>query len=453
MNYKIFLLVLILFSFVLKAAVALNANGFGVDESLYLTLAKKFALTGEYGMKTEFNDENFVAPFFPVTMSVLYKTLGESGALLASPLFSSLTILPIYFLARKLYDEKIARISSLVFLANPAAILLATRPLTESYALLLFSASLLFMFLSNKNRKFLVFFTPLAFLASITRYQLVPHLIVLFAAFAIYKKDLRMVFNKWFLVSLAVTLFIASPWIYYNMGIFGNPLGGIAHQGGTDAGFSLASMEYLLYLAIVAGPVFPFAIYGIYTGLKKRKQNWFVLLSFAVLFAVQFFGFGKNVELRYLFHLIPIMSIASAAGFEKVYSTRWKVFVKIFFGALLVVGIAGALMVLSGLVRVQQFVNFDRYADTKQAALWMDENCKSPVMSNGFAYIWYYTKLDDVSLHDKDKNFQIVQDRNISCIMMNTYEAPYEDFFAGDERFELAYTAGKVLVYRPKLSF
>lgn len=237
------------------------------------------------------------------------------------------------------------------------------------------------------------------------------------------------------------------------MEIFGNPLGGIAHQGVTDAGFSLASMQYLTYLLIIAGPVFPFVLYGLYVGLKNRRRDWFILLSFAVLFAVQFFGFGKNVELRYLFHLIPLTSIASAIGFTKLYGTKWKVFVKILFAALIIGGILGAVLVLSGAIQVKEFINFERYADTKEAALWMDENCQSPVMSNGFTYIWYYTSLDDVSLQPLEKAVQFVEDRNISCIMMNTYEAPYEDIFSGDDRFELAHTAGKVFVYKPRMPF
>ena len=445
MREKNFLALLFAISLAIKIPLALFfVKGFGVDETLYLSLARKFAEAGEYGIKTEFYDMRFVAPLWPTVLAFVYGLGGELAARFLSPIISSLTLVPFYYLGKKFLSKTAASYVALFFLFNPAAILLSTRMLTENLALLLFTIAIILLLDTKKNKWKLVPFAVFAASAGITRYPLLLHSLTIFLAFVFLTKKFDLIANRFFFLSIATTLLVLSPWFIFNLENFGNILGGPLHQASGDAGFVIAqAVLYFPYLLIILGPLFPFVFVGA-KYLLDRKQIVLPML-FLVFFFTQFFVLGKVAEERYLFPILPFAGLLVGVSLEKFLRSKWKQLVTTLFVFLLAIGFLG------GIYLVNLFGNLPRYVEMKQAVLWAKENCTAPIVSNGFTYVWYYAEFENIPLLNKEKTIELVSARNVECIIFTPYEPFSENFLPDVEDFEPTKSFGKVLIYKVKL--
>jgi 4-amino-4-deoxy-L-arabinose transferase-like glycosyltransferase len=445
MREKKFLALLFAASLAIKLPLALFfVRGFGVDETLYLSLARKFAETGEYGIATEFYDEHFVAPLWPIALSAFFKFGEEFAARLLSPIVSSLTVIAFYFLGKNSFDKKIGEYAALFFLFNPAAILLGTRLLTESLALLFFTLAVFFLFGSAKKKWMIVPFIAFAALAGLTRYPLLLHSVVIFVVFIFLARKLEIIRNKFFFLGIFVGILIMLPWFVFNFQTYTNIFGGALHQASSDAGFIFSqAVLYFPYLFIVLGPLFPFTFIGIKHQFDKKQ----IVLPglFFVFFFTQFFILGKVAEERYLFPILPFAILLTGLGWHKISLKKMWSTSNYILAALLFIAFIG------GIYLALLFGNFPRYIEMKQAVLWVKENCTSPVVSNGFTYVWYYAGFENLPLLDKEKTIELISKRDVKCIIFTPYEPFSENFLQNTKEFELVKSFGNVLIYKVKL--
>ena len=114
-NQKILIVVFFLLALIVRL-VALKQNYvIAHDGTLYIKMAKLFA-AGQY--QYEIFSAGAYYAFFPLLIFAFHKVLGDwflAGQLI-SLCFGSLTIIPLYLLARRLFDEQIALIGA--FLAS-----------------------------------------------------------------------------------------------------------------------------------------------------------------------------------------------------------------------------------------------------------------------------------------------------------------------------------------------
>lgn len=442
MRDRTFLALLVIASLAIKIPIVLFfLHGFGIDESLYLATARDYSESGTFGVNTEFNDFRFIAPLLAFVMSGFYKIFGESGPLLVSPVVGSLAIIPFFYLGKLAINAKAGRLVALFLLFNPAYFLLNTRPLTESIGLLLFSTSILVILLAISNRKYRYFVLPLLLLTFLARYPYGILLGAFLVAILILERKWKFSFDQNILASIAIAIAIAAPWFLFNFQSYGDVLGGPAHQGSTDVGFDYQRASwYFPYLFIVVGATFPFMLYGLLKNIKERKLVYF-LLGFSVVFLVQFFVFGRSVEERYILPILPFASILVVSGYYHMLKWRRNL-VRYAFVALMVVNILGAAYL------TYLFSNLPKYSDTREAALWVKDNCGSAVMGNLFTPIYQTTghEVFPVTL-DPVKDNKIIKEKNINCIIVSLHESPYRDFFRNDFNAEKK-TFGNVIVYK-----
>jgi 4-amino-4-deoxy-L-arabinose transferase-like glycosyltransferase len=441
-----FLILLFVAGLAIKIPMAINISSFGVDESIYLATAKHFAETGKFGLSDTNYDFRFIAPLFPLILSIPYFFWGEPAALLVSPVFSSLTIVMLYFLGQRIGGDKIGRMTALVGFFSSVLFLIGSRPLTESIALFFFTASLVIshdVFYSKNKKNAQLALPPLFVLTFLTRFQygfLLGIFLVALLAYEILKKNKLNV--SWELAAGSLIAFsIFSPWAILNVSNYGTPLGGATHQAGTDTGFDIsAAIFYVPYSFIVFGLFVPFVVYGKYLAYREKKT--FLLICLGSVFISQFFVFGKIVEERYILPILPVVCVLSSIGF---YGFR-KIFGKIASFTMISIMIMSAVV---GYGIYNLYLGNDRYEETRAAVIFMSQNCSSPVMSNSFSQVWYYSGFENIPLgSDIYKSLEKAGEKLVTCIMFSGYEAPFDDFFHNTPYVDNIFNIGKVSVYK-----
>jgi 4-amino-4-deoxy-L-arabinose transferase-like glycosyltransferase len=443
MDERRFLIILIAASLAMKIPLALMTHSFGVDESLYLSTARHYAETGAFGLQDGPYDFRFIAPIFAFLASFFYMLGGEGGVLLISPIFTTLSLVAIYFLGRQVGGEKVGRLAALMGMFSSILILMSSRPLTEGVALFFFSASLLAINSVAKGGKYhrwLVVLPVLMTLTFLSRFQYGFLIVVFFVSYVLFSKTYKKFLAPGFLLGCLIAAAVASPWIVMNNTNYGSPLGGAERQAGTDAGFEISSaVFYVPYFFLIAGLYAPFVFYGLYRAVKKRET--FLVMSFMVIFAAQFLVFGKIVEERYLLPILPSALVLASIGFFDMNRKQKKTTT-----TALIVLILGSLAIGYGAVNIYQ--NYARYDDSKNAAVFVKENCNSPIMSNSFVHIWYYTNYENLPLQkDLYASLELMKSRRANCIMFSTYEAPFEDKFYDTPYVKLVFETPGVNVY------
>lgn len=440
-----FLALLFLASLAIKIPFSVANTSFGVDETLYLATARHFVETGDFGIRTDFYDYKFLSPLFPSIASAFYFVGGQNGVLLIAPIFSSLAILIFYFLGKHVANEKVGRIAAIIGFFSSSLFILSSRPLTESVALFFFSFATLSMYLALKDKKYRIFsfaFPILFVLTFLARFQYGGVLLFLFVAYLVISKGYKRLSKLNFVYGVIASLLLASPWILFNLENYGSPLGAPASQASTDLGFSLSTAYlYFPYLFIVLGTVVPFVFYGLYK--TWRMKNVLLLLGFFAVFLVQFFVFGKVAEERYLLPILPASVVIGAIGFFELQKRHRKI-VNYAFVSLIILGVG------LGVFGANYYHEYPRYNDTKEAVVFLKENCSSPVMSNSFTHVWYYAGYENIPIQSsEEKSLGLSKKRGVSCILFSKYEVPFNDYFEGSINVKKIFSNGGTSVYAP----
>ncbi len=438
------LALLVIAGIAIKVPIAIfYLQGFGIDESIYIATARDYAETGVFGIRTESNDFGFIAPMLSFLMAGFYKVFGESGPLMVAPIFGSLTVIPFYYIGKSLIGPAAGRLAAVLVFFNPAFFLLNTRPLTETLGFFMMSTAVMFLVLGFKDRRNWIAVLPLFLMTFLTRYPYGILLIAFVVLALLFQKSVRQFLCRYSLVGLVLAVLIAAPWMAYNQTNYGTLLGGPAKQGSADIGFDfLKGTWYIPYAAIVLGATFPFAVYGFFRSIRERK-NVLMLIGVAVIFLVQFAMFSKTVEERYILPVLLFATMLSVFGYDNMRGRMGKWVGYALVGMLI-------LNALAAVYAVNLFAHLPKYSDTRDALLWVKDNCDGELLANLHTPV--YNILGRDALHPTftdDGDRKIVESRNVRCVIATSYEAPYKDFFQNLSSGEKV-SFGKINVYKIK---
>jgi len=249
-----------------------------------------------------------------------------------SSLISVITVIPIYFICKKFFGQKIAVLGSTLFLFDPRIIINSTLGITDSLFIFLITLVIMFIFIKNEKLYFLSFIC--AAIAVFVRYEgfllIFPIVITFFIKKEFDKKKL-------FHLGLGVIIFLAiilmiNTIAYEKTGtsIFSPVTGGVEYMNyniilnnpdyddkffGEDEEnksqiFVYNSLSgYLKFLGWITLPYLIFFIIpGIYVMNKKFTTNKIILILFSLFISgAGFYAYGRGIEeTRYLYPLIPI---------------------------------------------------------------------------------------------------------------------------------------------------
>ena len=248
-----------------------------------------------------------------------------------SIILSSMIAIPVYFLCRKFFDEKIALVGVALFVFDPRIILNSLLGITEPLFILLGISSLV-IFLKYDRKWILVSFILVSF-TSIVRAEgifLFATLTILFLIkFKISKEIL-----KTYLPCVIIFLLILAPSMYYKIEVTGNDAmfqrvasgtGQILTNTTQDGSNEIISgLElFIKYLGWIMIPIFiVFLPFGIIQFLKQRtKETNFIMVYLIVVSLPILYGYIMQAQdTRYLYILFPIFSLISLFAVKKYIS-------------------------------------------------------------------------------------------------------------------------------------
>lgn len=329
---RIILVLIIASSFLIK----IYYTPFGIpligDAFAYFQFAIDFSILLDYPDKIMPNDgwPLFLGIFFSLFKSTNYMDFMDLQRLI-SIVISILTIIPIYFIAKKFVNTNYSLVASLIFAFEPRILENSISGLSESLYILVSVLSINF-FINNKNKTIYLAF-GLSSLLSLIRTEGIFLFLSLAFAFIIKKKISKEII-KIFLISNLVFFSIIIPFLIVRkiktgydhlidrMEIYSNNLAiSTITNDSLLENFYDGILNYVKFLGWDLIPIFfIFSPLGFFLILKKRKWENDILLIFSIFISVPiFFIYILGVEdSRYFYILYPIFCIYFAIGAKKI---------------------------------------------------------------------------------------------------------------------------------------
>jgi 4-amino-4-deoxy-L-arabinose transferase-like glycosyltransferase len=361
-----------------------------------------------------------------------------------SAIFGVLSILVIYFLGKRLYSREVGMYSAFVLAVNPMHWFYSSKALVEGM-LLFFIILFLYVFYSSfKDKRYLI---PAGFLLSIiflTKYTggAVSVFFVLFIL--LWKRDLLK--SKYFYLSVLVALVTVTPWISFNLRVFGEPFGGgsfLFVKGAEVSGANLLLDFYAFYIfdaVIIAALFLPFMLGGFYFMFRDKDRNFYPFILFFLLFIIPISIMAVK-RARYLMPVLPVLTVAAAYCFMKFKTLKISgVKFEKYLIPLVIILVIG-----SGVITVYGFDNYprsQRFKAVPEAGRYLQENCMDKkIYTNSYNYVWWYTHRESYYLDEID-----FQERNV-CVFYDFFYASNYMEEELDKNFEIVVDKGRLKVY------
>ncbi|MEW6026954.1 MAG: glycosyltransferase family 39 protein [Planctomycetota bacterium] len=323
------LIILVALAFAVRLAVAFNTRIISSDGPFYLNVAKDFA-AGDY--KAAFTKQTF-HPLYPFLIALASNVISnwEWAGMLVSIILSALAVIPLYFIAKRYFNETVTVLACLLYGFHPQGAQLSASIFTTGAftCILLFTLWATIIALEKGSYRYFILSGLLSFIMYLAR----PDGIVFAALAAVAVLINSRISGERPKQSLFKISALLIPWLLLIPNIFiVNALTGIFGLTGKVSGDTLAGMEMAksfggLYQFIVdfikgANPVLfiLFIIGGIWGHNaycvkfpRKTLFIWLVFAGFILVFGLYSFADGRMSK-RYTVPLFLIMMPWTAAG-------------------------------------------------------------------------------------------------------------------------------------------
>ena len=256
---------------------------------------------------------------------------------LSSTIFSVLTIIPIFLLCRRFFDAKIAIFGACIFVFEPRLLINSISGLPESLFIFLFTLSI-YLFLSNDFKKIYVAFGLVALL-SLIRYEgfllIVPFSILLFFKFNKRKKNIPK-----YILAISIFILILLPIMNLRVEVTGSD-GIISHiisqstfyqsdpitnmKFDTQDNFSTKIIKGITNMIKLLGwQMVPYLVFFIPVGIILFFKSFnfnrkIVFICTLIMLIPAFYAFSREFsEMKYLFIMMPMLSIVALSFVEKI---------------------------------------------------------------------------------------------------------------------------------------
>ena len=317
---------------------------------------------------------------WPLFLSPIFSIIGQSDMLtlinaqrITSILFSSLSIIPVYFLCKKFVSPKFSLIGASLFGFNHKLIENSILGVTEPLFIFLIIFMIIFSLENNKK----LFFLSFIFLAlsSIVRYEallcIIPLSIIFFIRFR-KEKNYYIKFPIFILIFILILLptatiriesndidgltshtlnFITSPSTSYLSNLIDTSTEVEPDPARpTSIGIFVSNLfsNTLKFLGLALIPIFIILLpIGLYYSLKNRNHNIAYLIIFSIFMILPaMYAYGRDIQdTRYLFILLPIFSVISIYGISIFKNVEQK---KILTSIILVIIFSYSILLING---------------------------------------------------------------------------------------------------------
>ncbi len=410
-----------------------------IDGVYYITMGKNF-IQGNGLRDIEGNINTVFMPLYPIFTGVvsLIVSNGELAARLISIIFGALLILPVYGLARRIYDQKVALIAAAITAVYPALTYISSITYADSLYLFLITSAMYtgYRALQSGVLKEYIATAVLYSLAYLTRpegwlYILLTALYVLWHKREQWKKAIKPAATVLIVACLVVLPYLAFVYtqsgdlslsskgyvIYkfrayqpfseeYEKNIFGlneakddillNPYkvrGSFVKE--VIAQSDVFLLRYITNLVreiyIVIPKVFPFIIFSLFAFALRswNKDEWkkesylLMLVAYPILFYPLFW-----VEARYLLPILPIVILWAGKGIVQI-AERWKsIKISWMITGIILVSLLGN--IFANHLIDSRFEKINPPVEHKQAGLWVKEQYMHPRIMERKPWVSFY---------------------------------------------------------------
>lgn len=270
---------------------------------------------------------NALPPFFSYAVFTFFNIFGVSdlSARMTSIFAEIIAIFGVYLIARELYGEDTAVLSSVIFIFIPWNILWFGRTQTDTLMTALMIASIALYIYAYRNGKSMLPFGVSFGLAVFTK-QPALVIIPILAIWSYYNGINRNILKKalfWALVGLLPLAIWLSYYLFQgNVEFIGHIIyGELISRGGTMIPFSNLGRAIIATM-IGASPLIVIAAFYEITKTEKLKQN--ILFIWGVLYGFFVFIRTPMSHEYYSLPLMPVFAILAANGMGRIGTTEKK---------------------------------------------------------------------------------------------------------------------------------
>lgn len=333
------ILILFLFALMLKLFVVLTAQSIASDGCSYLWLAEDIA-------KGDFQSgiNAFLPPLFPIlsaAFSFVFKDFELSGRLV-SCMLGSLTVFPLFFLIKDIFNKKIAIITVVFFIIHPYLLRTSGEVLTEATYFFLITSLAFFLWKALQSSKTTLFLL-VGFVACLTFLARPEGIAIIFLILGwIWFAKRSNLKNKWrwkltasFFCLITYILILLPFYLHFHQqsGSWKPTTRHLAFvdDKGVDEGWSQAAVKVLkwkmgnvpgLFHAVPQAYYPPFLILLIFGLLNRKKFKGYnagegFILSF-IIFRILIVTIFAGVTDRYFYAFVPMALSWAALGFWEI---------------------------------------------------------------------------------------------------------------------------------------
>jgi 4-amino-4-deoxy-L-arabinose transferase-like glycosyltransferase len=267
-----------------------------------------------------------------------------------TPFIAVLSGIALFVLIKKLYNEKVALIASIIFVAIPSFVTYSVLFYTDvlyTFYFLLFVLTFILALKTGAKKYWIVssVFGALAFLSKTTGYAVYAFVVFVFIYQLIKEKKLVALLKKysvWILISIVIlSTFFMRSFFYYKTPACNLPLplfkanectinnfqskyefSGITEQVGTEV--SPTQMGITNYLNFAYGNIW-FVVFGFICGLlllflRRNDVDILIILSMAtIIFILAQFIQRAEDSARYMLGWAPIIALIAGSFFDGIY--------------------------------------------------------------------------------------------------------------------------------------
>ncbi len=373
----------------LRIASVFFSQGLIHDELAYLGIARSIDEVLTLGDITGIGIESWRPPLWPHMLALWFLIAGisiEAGRFL-SAFIGIAGIAAIYFLGKKLYNERIGLYSALFLALNPEHWFFSTKALIEPLLILMEIVFLLCLWLSLRNSRYLIPTVVLLPLLFMTKYSLILFSIVFALFIFLEKREFLKDKNLWIGAILAVMVML--PWMLSNVSQFGTLFGAPDTQF-RQSGISSAIDPYYIYtIPLQMAAILPLSLAGLWMIWKRRPENnrlFFAMAAVIIIVFIVGLSFIDVKRERYLMPIIPPLTIAAAYCLANFPAGKQKKAAYI-----------TALIALVAVINIGIFAygsanypSVDRFIGLEKAGYFIAENCTGKKISGNHVFVWWF---------------------------------------------------------------
>lgn len=361
------------------------------DENVYLGNARSHISVSNF-------TEDFRFPLLEYMVAFFWLFTGESilAAKLIMIFFTLATAYVFYLIAKENFDHSHALFLTALFSISPLMLEWGFKIYTEIPAL--FFLILSFYLIMKQKNKFIFIagiLSGLSFLAKFPNALFGFAVAVFFIFFREYKK---------FIYFLIGNMLALSPWLIYNFLKYKNPLWDLIEQTSVIAQYTVSEpiIGQIGNFFVAAGMLALFLPFGFYPLIKKRKENWIMVLYTAAFFAYYLFFVRLKFSRYYLADLAFLFIICYFGFLFVMKKTKGIHYKRLFYAALIIFAILTA--ILFGFNKIQVHGNCEKDGAIIQSADYIEKYAPEDqyVISNFWPWFGYYANLKMQSIWNEN---------------------------------------------------